>query len=135
MTTYRGQCSGMNAQGGTCKAHPRSDTGLCLWHDPELAEAAQEARRHGGQRRKREVTIQAAYDLEGLGSILEIRRIVEIVVTDMLGAENTVARARTLLSAAQVAANLLKTGELEERIESIESVIESRPKPASGRKQ
>jgi hypothetical protein len=133
MTTYR-RCSGKNAQGAPCQAHPRSDTGLCLWHDPELAEAAQEARRLGGQRRKREATVQAAYDLEGLGSIPEIRRIVEIAVTDLLGAENTVARARTLLSAAQMAANLLKTGELEERIENIESVMAQRPKPASGRR-
>jgi hypothetical protein len=133
MATYQ-RCSGKNAQGAPCQAHPRSDTGLCLWHDPELAEAAQEARRLGGQRRKREVTVQAAYDLEGLGSIPEIRRIVEIVVTDLLGAENTVARARTLLSAAQVAAKLLETGEFEERLEAIESVLEPRVKKSGGRR-
>ena len=134
MPTMR-RCSGKNAQGGACQATPRGESNLCLWHDPDLAEAAREARRLGGQRRKREVTVQAAYDLEGLGSIPEIRRIVEIVVTDLLGAENTVARARTLLSAAQVAAKLLETGELEDRIEAIESVMEQRPKPVTGRRR
>jgi hypothetical protein len=134
MPTKR-RCSGKTAKGEPCQATPRGGSGLCLWHDPELAEAAQEARRLGGQRRKREVTVQAAYDLEGLGSIPDIRRIVEIAVTDLLGAENTVARARTLLSAAQVAAKLLETGEFEERLEAIESVMEQRPKPANGRRR
>jgi hypothetical protein len=81
------------------------------------------------------VTIQAAYDLEGLASIPEIRRIVEIAVTDLLGAENTVARARTLLTAAQVAAKLLEAGEFAERLEAIESVMEQRPKSVTGRRR
>ena len=131
MPTKR-QCGGKNARGEPCNATPRGESNLCLWHDPELAEAAQEARRLGGQRRKREATVQAAYDLEGLGSISEIRRIVEIAVTDLLSADNTVQRARTLLSAAQVAAKLLETGEFEERLQAIESVIDQRPKEQKG---
>jgi len=119
------RCSGRNAQGEPCNATPRQN-GLCLWHDPELEEAAREARKLGGQRRKREVTIRGAYDIEGLGSIAEIRRVVEVAVTDLLGLENSVPRARTLLSAAQTAAKLLEVGELEDRLATLEQVMEPR---------
>src|SRR5665811_1845996 len=92
------RCSGLNAQGQPCNATPRQN-GLCLWHDPELEEAAREARKLGGQRRKREVTIRGAYDIEGLRTIPEIRRIVEVAVTDLLGLENSVPVSYTHLRA------------------------------------
>ena len=123
------RCRGLNAQGDPCNATPRQN-GLCLWHDPDLEEAAREARKLGGQRRKREVTIRGAYDVEGLSSIPEIRRIVEIAVADLLGMETSVARARTLLSAAQTAAKLLETGELEDRLAGLENVMGPRLKTA-----
>ena len=122
------RCNARTSRGDPCQVLARGENGLCLWHDPELAEVAREARRLGGQRRKREATVQAAYDIAGLTTIPEIRRIVEIAVSDLLGAENTVQRARTLLSAAQVAARLLETGEFEARLEAIESVIGTRLK-------
>jgi hypothetical protein len=119
--------------GEPCNATPRGDTGLCLWHDPNLAEEAAAARRLGGQKRKREATVFGAFDLEGLGNVSQIQRIVEIVVSDVLGMENSVARARTLLSAAQVAAKLLETGEFEERLAQLESVMEPRLKKGGRR--
>ena len=129
------RCSAKTALGEPCKATPRGDSGLCLWHDPELVEVANEARRAGGQRRKREVTVLAAYEVDGLASIPEIRRVVEVVVSDLLGMENSVARARALLSAAQVATSLLEKGETEERLRAIEAVLEPRTKqPKAGRR-
>ena len=38
-------------------------------HSPEHAKEVQEARRLGGLRRKREVTLSGAYDFEGLGTV------------------------------------------------------------------
>ena len=122
------RCGGTNTQGAPCNASARGESGLCLWHDPELAEAAQDARRLGGQRRRRDVTVHGAYDLGALTTIPEIRRVVEIVVTDMLGSENSVARARTLLAAAQVLVKLHEVGDLEERVAELESVLGDRVK-------
>ena len=123
MLTVRRRCASRTAKGEPCQATPRGESGLCLWHDPALTEAAKEARRLGGQRRKREITVQAAYDVEGLGSLTQIRRLVEIAVTDLLGVENTVQRARALLTAAQVASGLLERNELESRIAALESAL------------
>ncbi|MGB2694776.1 MAG: hypothetical protein WBD55_06255 [Dehalococcoidia bacterium] len=55
----------------------------------------------------------------------EIRRLVRIAVLDSLGLENSVSRARVLLSGAQVAAKLLEVGELEERVAKLEAAVEA----------
>jgi hypothetical protein len=36
-----------------------------VFHDPDHAEVVQQARSAGGQRRKREATLAAAYDFQG----------------------------------------------------------------------
>jgi hypothetical protein len=47
-----------------------------------------------GLRRRRERTVSGAYDFAGLATIESIRRILEIAVLDVLGLENSIARAR-----------------------------------------
>lgn len=120
------RCNGKNAQGERCGSTPRGDSGLCLWHDPDLVEVANEARRAGGLKRKKEAAVRAAYDVDELDSIADVRRVVEIAVTDLLGMDSTIQRNRTLLVAAQVAARLLEAGEFEQRLEAIESVLGER---------
>jgi hypothetical protein len=46
-----------------------------------------------------------------------------IATLDALGLENSIVRARVLISAALAAAKLLETGELEARIESLEAAV------------
>ena len=75
-----------------------------------------------------------AFDFEGLGTVVTIRRLVEVAVLDTLGLENSVARNRTLAYLAQVAAGLLEKGELEERLAAIEATLAPRLKAAGGRR-
>jgi len=105
---------------------PLHDRPYCFSHDPERAEEAAEARRIGGLRRKKEGTIAVAYDLPGLDSVAGIRRLLEIVVTDGIGLENGIARLRVLISTAVAAAKLLETGELEDRIATLEQAVGAR---------
>jgi hypothetical protein len=109
--------------GRRCRAPVLRDGHFCFWHEPGKAEEAAAARRLGGLRRGRERTLAVAYDLAGLGSIEAIRRIVEIALFDALGLENSIARARVLISGALAAAKLLETGELEERLAALEAVV------------
>jgi hypothetical protein len=120
------RCVGRTVEGRACNATPRQ-SGLCLWHDPDLEEERSAARKLGGQRRKREVTIFAAHDFENLESIAGIRRVLEIVVADLLAKEGTVPRDRALISAAQVAITLLEKGEHADQLEDLLSVLRSRP--------
>jgi hypothetical protein len=95
----------------------------CFSHDPERAAEAAEARRLGGLRRKKEGTIAVAYDLLGLDTVPGIRRVLEIVVADSVGQEHGIARLRVLISAAGAATNLLKVGELEDRVAHLEAAV------------
>jgi hypothetical protein len=62
-------------------------------------------------------------DLPGLDTVVGIRRLLDIVVTDGVGLENGIARLRVLISTAAAATNLLKVGEFEERLTALESVV------------
>ncbi len=110
------------------------DGDFCLWHDPEHAEEVAEARRLGGQRRRRERVVAGAFEFNGLESTKDLRRILEVAVVDALGLENSIARVRALASLVTTAAKLLETGEFEERLEAIESVLEQRPKEKGRRR-
>jgi hypothetical protein len=111
------------ADGQACRAGPQRDRPYCFSHDPERATEAAEARRLGGLRRRKEGTIAVAYDLPGLNSVAGIRRLLDIVVTDGVGLDNGIARLRVLISTAVAAANLLKVGEFEERLEALEAAV------------
>ncbi len=102
---------------------PLRDSDFCVFHDPEHAEAVQEGRRLGGLRRRREGTLAAAYDFDGLDTIKELRRLLEIAALDTLNLENSVARNRALISAVLVATKLLEVGEHEERLGAIEAAL------------
>jgi hypothetical protein len=128
-------CKFRRENGQQCRATPLSDSDFCLWHDPEKADEVQEARRLGGQRRRRERIVSGAYDFEGLQSIVHIRRLLEVAVTDLLGLENSIARARTLAYIAQSATKLLEVGEFEERLQALEQVVEPRKNAPGGRRR
>ena len=117
-------CSEPMPDGRRCRAPALRDGAFCFWHDPDKAQEAAEARKLGGHRRRRERTLAVAYDLTGLGSIEAIRRIVEIALFDVLGLDNSIARARVLITGALAAAKLLETGELAERMGALEAALE-----------
>jgi hypothetical protein len=108
--------------GRACRAGPQRDRPYCFAHDPERTEAAAEARRLGGLRRRKEGTIAVAYDLPGLDTVEGIRRLLDIVVTDGLSLETSIAKLRALISTAVAATNLLKAGEFEMRLAALEAV-------------
>src|SRR5450759_4282907 len=127
----RRRCAYAKADGQPCQMAPLRDRPYCFAHDPERAEEAADARRLGGLRRRKEGTIAVAYDLPGLDTVPGIRRLLDIVVTDGVGLDNGVARLRVLISTALAAMNLLKVGELEERLAALEGVIGHRTAQAA----
>ena len=99
------------------------ESDYCVFHDPDHAEVVQQARSAGGQRRKREATLATAYDFQGLTSIEEIRRLIEVAAFDALGLDNSINRVRALAYLAQVASTLLEKGEMDERLQAIEAAL------------
>jgi hypothetical protein len=119
-------CEFVMADGSRCRAGPQRERPYCFAHDPERAAEAAEARKLGGLRRRKEGTIALAYDLPGLESVAGIRRLLQIVSTDGLAMDNGVPRLRVLISTAVAATNLLKVGEIEERLAAMEATLTSR---------
>lgn len=114
-------CTSTTADGRRCRAAPLRGETECFMHSPERADEAAAARRLGGIRRKREKTLAGAYELTGLDTVESIRRLVMIATFDALALDNSIARARVLLSAALAAAKLLEVGDLEVRLELLEA--------------
>lgn len=70
--------------------------------------------------------VAGAYEFDGLSDVPSIRRLLDIAAFDTLQLDNSVARNRALTAIVQTAARLLETGELESRIEALESALGSR---------
>jgi hypothetical protein len=120
-------CRGIGNKGEHCRALALRDSDFCVFHDPEHAEAVAEGRRMGGLRRRREGTLAAAYDLDGLATLQEIRRLLEIATLDTLNLENSVARNRVLIAATVASASS------ECRAVACISLVDSSTQPELGR--
>lgn len=127
-------CKHRMDDGQPCRAAPLHDSDFCLFHSPEHAEEAAEARRLGGLRRRKEKAVAGAYDIEGLDDVPKIRRLLEIAALDTLSLENSVARSRTLAYLAQVALKTLEVGEFEERLARLENAVGPRLQKVAGKR-
>ena len=128
MVRNRG-CQFIMPDGRRCGAPALRGEEFCLFHSPAHEEEAAEARRLGGLRRRKEKTLAGAYEFEGLGSVADIQRLLEIAVLDTLALENSVARSRTLAYLSQTALKCLEVGELEERLALLEAAVRNRGLP------
>jgi hypothetical protein len=104
-------------------------------HDPAHADEMQEARRVGGLRQRRETTVAVAYKVDGVETIPELRRVLEIVILDALGMDNTVARGRLLVSAVVAAAKLTENGEIALQIARLHDVLKPRIEQEKARRR
>ena len=77
--------------------------------------------------------IAVAYHLEGLATLDQIRRLLEIAVADTLGLENSIARSRVLAYLAQVALRVVEAADLQERVIALETAVG--PRLAAGRRR
>jgi hypothetical protein len=123
-------CKRIRDDGSPCRSAPMKDEDFCFWHSPAHAEEADEARKLGGLRRRRERTVAGAFEFAGLATVPDIRRLLEVATIDTLSLENSVARSRTLAYLAQTALKCLEVGDLEERLILLEAAVRSRePSP------
>ncbi len=114
-------CRYRHLDGRPCGAHPLVDDDYCFWHSPARKADLAEAQALGRARRKRESTVAAAYDLQGLSSPEDYQRVVEIGIFDTLALDNSIARNRTLGSLVQTGLRCREAGDLETRLAALEA--------------
>ena len=121
--TSRPACRERKKNGRPCRAPALREGSACFWRAAESREAAAEARRLGGLRRRREGTIGGAYALEGFRTGADLQRVLELALADTLELENTVPRTRALTQLVAVAARVKETTELEARLRALEDGV------------
>ena len=120
----RRQCIYQSPTGKPCRAAPLKNGEFCWVHSPDRKKDAEDARRLGGLRRKREAAISSAYQFDSPDTVKGIQRILVIALMDTLAMENSIPRNRTLALLVQVALNTLEKGDWEERIEALEELAQ-----------
>jgi hypothetical protein len=93
-------------------------------HDPAYQTEVQEARRLGGLRRKREISLQVAFDYEGIGSVEAIQRLIDIGIMEAFSVETPAGRARLLFQGAGLALKAHEVGELQDRLAALEAAVQ-----------
>jgi hypothetical protein len=130
MLNRKRRCAAKNKHGEPCGFQPMRDNDLCWHHDPENEEAAQDARRLGGVRRKRESTLAGAYEFEGILVDGGLARFIDIAAWDALSLDSGQSKVRAMVAVAQVAEKILVARDHEERIAALESVSGDKLKAA-----
>ena len=126
LTTGKRQCTAKTAKGHPCRA-AAGDTGFCFWHDPERTGERRAAQAKGGKMRHgRHLVTLGGSDPVTIRTVGDVVTLLERAVNDVLGLENSIARARCLGYLGGVIVKALEMGELEERLAEIERILGER---------
>ena len=126
----RRTCAALKPNGERCRANPLRENVYCLMHDPDHANDVAEARKLGGFRKRREVAVIGAYDLEGLDSLTFLERVLAIAMFDTLGLDNGLNRSRTLGYLVGIGSKLRQDGEVQQRLAALESAVQGQRVPS-----
>ena len=122
-------CTFAMVDGRPCRAAPLRAEAFCFWHSPDTTDELAEARRMGGLHRRKKRTLATIYGFTGLRSIPDHQALLETITIETLGLENSIARNRAVAGFIATGANLLKVGELEDRLAALESAVTHRAGP------
>ncbi len=115
------QCKGVTKSGKRCGGYAVTHSGFCFTHDPDLVKARAERNRRGGLARAVKKVSGAAVQVSKIEDVLEL---VNKTILDSWELENTAARSRVLLGAADMAIKAMQIGALEERVAALERTVQ-----------
>jgi hypothetical protein len=115
-------CNGTNASGSRCKAYA-NETRFCFMHDATKGSERALARRKGGLATKKPHNADPSNLSCELRSIDGVFSILNYALQETIVLDNSIARGRLLVSIAHGYIEALKVGELETRLETLESVL------------
>lgn len=121
MQSMRRKCRAQNRRGEPCRSPPGA-SGWCWFHDPSRAKQRASARRRGGQRR-RVPRVSGDQPPVEIGAPEDVLTVLNAVLRDVWILENCERRAGAIARLASLALTALEVGELERRLEAIESVL------------
>jgi hypothetical protein len=115
------KCHGKTKNGSACKMPPLKGTRYCFTHNPETRTAQAQARKLGGYNTHTPHAGNAESIPSDIQTIAQARGIITYTLAELLVMDNSIPRARALLSAFDSFVKAFEIGELEARIAALEA--------------
>ena len=119
------QCQAKKRNGEPCSASA-SETGFCFAHDATKGKERAIARRKGGLQRITPHVADASIVPKQTRTIADVMIILDYALQESLVLSNSIQRGRLLVSIAHGFVEVLKLGEMEQRLEAVETALSLR---------
>ena len=127
MTTTGRQCKATSKRGEPCGAFALRGSDYCFHHDPTKAKERAEARAKGGHARHgRRIGKMGKPGPVEIQDMADVVTLLETTINDALSLENSLQRARTIATLANVVIKALEFATLEERVAALELALKAR---------
>ena len=115
------RCTATATNGKQCKAGALKGSEFCFWHDPASERDRQKARKKGGYSRKTPHVGDPFTIPETFDTVQDANKLLDYILAEVLPMENSIPRARILLSIHESFLRAIEIGELEKRITALEA--------------
>lgn len=119
------QCEAKKKNGDPCSA-AANESGFCFTHNPEFSQERAEARRKGGLQKAAPHFADERIIPKSVRSIESVLTVLDYALQETIGLSNGIQRGRLLVSLAHGYIEAIKTSELEQRLEAIETAMKMR---------
>lgn len=120
MTSTACRCSALTGAGVPCRAYALTGSAFCWAHSPEVETERAAARARGGRARHGRTLATSGGPLS-LRSLADLPGVLDLALSDLLGCEPSVSRARALAALAGVAVKVFEVTELVPRLVRLET--------------
>ncbi len=125
MLMSKKQCKAKNRRGEPCSASA-NETGFCFTHDATKGKERAIARRNGGMKRITPSVADKSLVPKETRTITDVMTILDYTLQESLQLSNSIPRGRLLLSIAHGYLEVLRVGEMEQRLEAVEMTLKMR---------
>lgn len=125
MLMSKKKCQAAKRNGEPCNA-AANETGFCFAHDATKGAERAVARRKGGLQRITPHVADVSIVPKETRSIADVMIILDYALQESLGLSNSIQRGRLLVSIAHGFIEALKVGEIEQRLEAVETALSLR---------
>jgi len=127
MATTSKHCKAKNKRGEPCGAYALQGSDYCFHHDPTKAKERAAARARGGYARHgRNIGKTGKPKPVEVREMADVVTLLETTINDALSLENSLQRARTIATLANVVIKALEFATLAERVEALELALKAR---------
>jgi hypothetical protein len=119
------QCQAAKRNGEPCNASA-NETGFCFTHDATKGKERAIARRNGGLKRITPSVADKSLVPKETRTITDVMTILDYALQESLVLQNSISRGRLLVSIAHGYIEALKVGEMEQRLEAVETALKMR---------